>query len=57
MTWLSDKNKRVLFSAVWGYLALIGVVKYIKIGIADRNFSNNLIYFSLYFMITALVFI
>lgn len=57
MTWLSDKNKRILFSAVWGYLALIGVVKYIKIGISDRNFSNNLIYFSLYFMITALVFV
>lgn len=57
MAWLSDKGKRILISALWGYLALTGVVKYIKIGIADKNFSNNFVYFSLYFMITALIFL
>lgn len=57
MAWLSNKNRKLLFSAFWGYLALTGVVKFIKIGISDRNFSNNLIYFLLYFMITALIFI
>ncbi len=49
------KHKTILLSAVWSYLALLGLVYYLEIGMESRNYSNNLVYALLYIMIAAFI--
>lgn len=51
-----SKRKSIYISLLWGLFAVIGIVKYLKIGVAERNYSNNILYFCFYFMAVVLIY-
>lgn len=52
---MQNKSRVKIIYWIWSFLALVGVVKYLKIGIADKNFSNNILFFILFVMIEMMI--
>ena len=53
MVSMVKKYKTLFLTIVWTYISLFGLVYYLKIGMDNRNYSNNMIYailFPLIFM-------
>ena len=55
MSLLYKKYGKAALILVWAYAALMGVVYFLKIGVSDRNFSNNILYGIFYLMICLLI--
>lgn len=55
MLLLLKKRWKIIVILIWAYMALLGIVYYFKIGVDNRNFSNNILYCILYLMICRLI--